>query len=52
MTGQPDFEISILAHKKVKDRIAYGADENIPFYFKGYADRVKLGKKGDKVLIS
>ena len=52
VTGQPEFEISLLANLKVRDRIQYGADENIPFYFEGYIHKVKTAKKGDKTLVS
>ena len=52
VTGQPDFEISILAFDKVRMRIQNGPEDQIPFYFKGYEERVKQGKKGDKALIN
>ncbi|WP_204161791.1 hypothetical protein [Dokdonia sp. Dokd-P16] len=52
VTGQPEFEISILAFEKVKQRIENGTQDNIPFFFIGYSERVKKGKKGDKALIT
>lgn len=52
VTGQPDFEISILAFEKVKLRIENGFEDNIPFFFAGYSERVKRGKKGDKAMIT
>ncbi|HEY6160810.1 MAG TPA: hypothetical protein VI112_06290 [Bacteroidia bacterium] len=51
VTGLPDFEISITAFEKVKGRLVNGAEDNIPFYFEGYADRVKKAKKGEKAYI-
>ena len=52
VTGQPNFEISILPFEKVKQRIENGDEDNIPFYFAGYSKRVKKGTIGDKVLIT
>ncbi|WP_350287748.1 hypothetical protein [uncultured Croceitalea sp.] len=52
VTGQPNFEISILAFEKVKQRIENGNEDKIPFFFAGYSERVKKGAKGDKVLIT
>jgi hypothetical protein len=51
VTGEPDFEISILPFEKVRQRIENGNDDNIPFYFQGYMERVLTGKKGDRALI-
>ena len=51
VTGQPDFEISILAFEKVKQRIENGKESNIPFYFQGYMERVLAARKGDKEMI-
>ncbi len=52
VTGQPNFEISFLAFEKVKMRIENGDEDNIPFFFKGYSERVKKGKVGDKAMIT
>jgi len=52
VTGQPNFEISIIAFDKVKMRIENGKEDQIPFYFKGYEERVKNGKQGDKAMIN
>ena len=41
VTGQPDFEVSILAIEKVKGRLENGSEDNIPFYFAGYIERVQ-----------
>lgn len=46
VTGQPEFEVSILAFDKVKMRIENGEEDNIPFYFKGYVERVKNKQSG------
>jgi hypothetical protein len=46
VTGQPDFEVSILAFEKVKGRLINGKEDNIPFYFAGYVERVKNKQSG------
>lgn len=46
VTGQPEFEVSILAFDKVKMRIENGKEDNIPFYFAGYVERVKNKQSG------
>lgn len=50
VTGQPTFEISILAFEKTKGRIENGKEDSIPFFFEGYSSRVKNAKKGESVL--
>ncbi|MDF3027074.1 MAG: hypothetical protein K0S23_1381 [Fluviicola sp.] len=49
-TGLPDFEISILTFEKVKNRIVNGDEDNIPYFFKGYSERVRKAAKGDEVI--
>lgn len=53
VTGQPDFEVSILAFEKVEGRLRNGKEDNIPFYFEGYIQAVERGKgqKGYRALI-
>lgn len=51
VSGLPDFEISLLSFDKVKGRIENGYEDNIPFFFKGYSERMKAGKAGDKAMI-
>lgn len=51
VTGQPHFEISLLAYDKVRGRLKNGAEDNIPFFFEGYADRVRNAKPGDKAMV-
>ena len=46
VTGQPEFEVSILAFEKVKGRLENGKEDNIPFYFAGYLERVKNKQSG------
>lgn len=51
VTGQPNFEISLLAFEKVKGRIQNGKEDNIPFFFQGYVERVTKAKPGDQAMI-
>ena len=41
VTGQPEFDVSIIAFDKVKGRLENGKEDNIPFYFAGYVERVQ-----------
>ena len=41
VTGQPEFEVSMIAFDKVKGRLENGKEDNIPFYFAGYVERVQ-----------
>lgn len=50
VTGQPNFEISILTAEKVMARLKNGTEDNIPFFFQGYAERVESAKPGDKAI--
>ena len=51
VTGLPSFEIGLVAFDKVRMRIDNGPEDNIPFFFQGYAERVKQAKPGDKAMI-
>ncbi len=51
VTGQPKFEISIVVFDKVRGRIENGKEDNIPFFFKGYTERVENAKEGDRATI-
>jgi hypothetical protein len=44
VTGQPDFEVLLLAVEKVKGRISNGDEDNIPFFFNGYIEAINRGK--------
>jgi hypothetical protein len=49
-SGLPDFEISILAFEKVKNRIINGGEDNIPYFFKGYSECIRKAEKGDSMI--
>ncbi|NDV79496.1 hypothetical protein [Dysgonomonas sp. 511] len=44
VTGQPEFEMSLLAYDKVKGRFENGSEDNIPFFFDGYVQGVENKK--------
>lgn len=46
VSGQPEYEVSILAFSKVKGRLEKGKEDNIPFYFQGYTERIKNKQSG------
>ncbi|MDR2953505.1 MAG: hypothetical protein LBV43_00290 [Prevotella sp.] len=41
VTGQPEFEMSLLAYEKTKGRFENGIEDNIPFFFDGFVQGVK-----------
>jgi hypothetical protein len=51
VTGQPKFEISIVVFDKVKGRLLNGKEDNIPYFFEGYSERVRKAKEGDRATI-
>ena len=44
VTGQPEFEMSLLTFEKVKGRLKNGIEDNIPFFFEGFIAGVKNKK--------
>ena len=51
VTGQPEFNISIVVFDKVIGRLTNGKEDNIPYFFEGYSERVKKAKPGDNATI-
>lgn len=51
VTGMPEFEISLLAMDKVRGRLVNGMEDNIPFFFEGYKERVEKAQPGDKAMV-
>ena len=49
VTGQPEFEMSLLAYEKVKGRFMNGTEDNIPFFFDGYVQGVN--NKENKMVV-
>lgn len=46
VTGQPNFEASIIANDKVEKRLVNGVEDNIPYYFEGYVQLINAKKSG------
>lgn len=49
VTGQPEFEMSLLAYEKVRGRFEKGNEDNIPFFFEGYVEGVK--EKANRMIV-
>lgn len=51
VAGLPDFQVSIRAWQKVRDRLVNGKEDDIPFYIAGYKEHIEHAKKGDFIMI-
>ncbi|MBN8666422.1 MAG: hypothetical protein J0M30_02895 [Chitinophagales bacterium] len=51
ITGLPDYQVTILAFAKIKDRIENGLEDSIPVFFQQYTEKVTRAKPGDKITI-
>ena len=49
---QPFIRIHIVLAATAKQRIENGEEDNIPYFFAGYEERVKKGVKGDRAMIT
>ena len=52
MTGEPEYSVSLGACSKAKGRIDNGDEDNIPFFFDGYVERVTRPRPGQEIFIS
>lgn len=50
VVGEPRFHVAIMTFDKVRGRLSGDKGDNIPFFFQGFADKVKSAKPGTKVL--
>jgi hypothetical protein len=50
VVGEPGFKIAILTWDRVKLRLAGDPADNIPFFYQGFAERVRKAKTGDDAL--
>jgi hypothetical protein len=50
VVGEPDFRVSILTWDKVRGRIGGDSGDNIPFFYTGFAERVRSASAGIDVL--
>jgi len=49
VSGQPEFEMSLLSYEKVKGRFENGYEDNIPSFFEGYIEGIK--KKSSQMIV-
>lgn len=49
VVGEPDFRISMITWDKIRGRISGDLGDNIPFFYAGFAERVKSARPGEEV---
>ena len=47
VVGEPEFRIAMIAWDKVRGRVGGDEGDNIPFFYAGFAERVRRAKQGD-----
>ena len=50
VVGEPDFRIALLVGSKVRGRLSGDEADNIPFFYDGFASRVRSAQPGADVL--
>jgi hypothetical protein len=50
VVGEPDYKIAILAFDKVRGRLSGDEEDNIPFFYQGFAERARSAEPGADVL--
>lgn len=50
LVGEPDFRVAMLAWDKTEGRLRGDEADNIPFFYAGFAGRVRSAGPGDDVL--
>jgi hypothetical protein len=50
VVGEPDRHIAMMAFQKVRGRLSGDESDNIPFFYKGFDDRVRLAMPGTRAL--
>jgi hypothetical protein len=48
--GEPTFHVAIMSFDKVRGRISGDRGDNIPFFYEGFTERVKLGTPGTRAV--
>jgi hypothetical protein len=46
VVGEPTFRVALLAGDKVRDRLTGDRADNIPFFYNGFAERVRRAEPG------
>jgi hypothetical protein len=50
VVGEPTFHVALITWDKVKSRLSGDPADNIPFFYSGFADRVRRGEPGTDAL--
>jgi hypothetical protein len=50
LVGEPDFRVALLTWDKTRGRVSGDEADNIPFFYDGFAGRVRSAKPGDDAL--
>ena len=50
VVGEPKFKVAIMTFDKVRGRLSGDKADNIPFFYKGFSDRVRNAEKGTDAL--
>jgi hypothetical protein len=50
VVGEPKFRIAMIAWDKIRCRVGGDEGGNIPFFYAGFAERVRMAKPGDDAL--
>ena len=50
LVGEPDFRVAMLTWDKTRGRLSGDEADNIPFFYDGFADRVRSATPGDDAL--
>ena len=50
VVGEPKFHVAIMTFDKVRGRLGGDDADNIPFFYEGFAARIRSAKRGTKAL--
>ena len=50
IVGEPQFHVALITWDRVKSRLTGDKGDNIPFFFDGFAERVRRAEVGDRAL--
>jgi len=50
IVGEPEFRVAMIAWDKVRGRLSGDKADNIPFFYAGFAERVRGAQPGDDAL--
>ena len=50
VVGEPAFRVAMIARDKVRGRLSGDRGDNLPFFYQGFAERVRRAEPGDDAL--